>query len=256
MGDSYSPTNVIRDPLTGEVTYDFDGHIHAEGLDLDAGDNASPPDDRKVRWLRLSDGAVVASIYAWEDLGEQILALEAGDSVIVKTTRAIPDNQRILLDTDGNSDFLQKADFHSVRVFHSVDQSIANNTNTILAFDSERHDGAAFHDNATNNSRLTVPAGLAGKYVPFANVLLGAAGASTGLRDAKIKSNGANVIAWDRKPANADGSSVRLVATCAPFHLAVGEYLQVEVFHNQGTAINAIRAADYACEFGMHRVPD
>lgn len=51
----------------GTITYDFDGHIHADGLDLYAGTTSSPPNDRLVRWLRQSDGALVRQIGAYDD---------------------------------------------------------------------------------------------------------------------------------------------------------------------------------------------
>lgn len=50
-GDSFTPDGGQRIDAQGHVTYDFTGHIHAQGLDLDAGDDKSPPGDRRVRWL-------------------------------------------------------------------------------------------------------------------------------------------------------------------------------------------------------------
>ncbi len=38
-------------------------------------------------------------------------------------------------------------------------------TNTILPFNNEEFDTDAFHDNSTNNSRLTIPTGKGGKYL-------------------------------------------------------------------------------------------
>lgn len=48
-----------------------------------------------------------------------------------------------------------------VSVYHSGTQSPAG---AALAFDTERFDVGAMHDNAVNNSRLTVPAGQGGLY--------------------------------------------------------------------------------------------
>src|SRR4051812_34771973 len=59
MADSIQNT-FVRVAPDGTVTYDFAGHVHAQGLDLDAGTNATPPDTDKLRWIRTSDGAVVA----------------------------------------------------------------------------------------------------------------------------------------------------------------------------------------------------
>jgi hypothetical protein len=64
-GDFYSPDVGQVVAPDGTITYDFDAHLHARGLDLDAGTSTAPSPDQRVRWLRQSDGAVVADISAW-----------------------------------------------------------------------------------------------------------------------------------------------------------------------------------------------
>lgn len=48
-------------------------------------------------------------------------------------------------------------------VTHSANQSITDNTETTVAFDTERFDTNAMHDNVTNNSRITI--NTAGVYI-------------------------------------------------------------------------------------------
>ncbi len=60
-GDSYSSTFINVD-AAGNVTFDFTGHVHAQGLDLDAPDTLVPPSEDRIRWLRLTDGSVAADI--------------------------------------------------------------------------------------------------------------------------------------------------------------------------------------------------
>ena len=43
--------------------------------------------------------------------------------------------------------------------------NVGNNTWTAVAFQSERFDTDSFHDNSTNNSRITIPAGKGGYYL-------------------------------------------------------------------------------------------
>jgi hypothetical protein len=52
-----------------------------------------------------------------------------------------------------------------VVLFKTGNQSIAHNTTTALTFDDESFDTDAFHDNSTNTSRITIPAGKGGKYL-------------------------------------------------------------------------------------------
>jgi hypothetical protein len=42
--------------------------------------------------------------------------------------------------------------------------SLTQNVRTVLAFTTEEFDTDGFHDNSTNNSRITIPAGKGGKY--------------------------------------------------------------------------------------------
>jgi hypothetical protein len=64
----------------GTVTYDFSGHISAQGLDLLAGVEATPPNDRRIRWLRETDGSLVADLFSYD----------AGDSYNTLTLHAEP----------------------------------------------------------------------------------------------------------------------------------------------------------------------
>ena len=47
----------------------------------------------------------------------------------------------------------------------SVGQSIPNTTVTTITWDVESLDTNNFHDNVTNNNRITIPSGYAGKYL-------------------------------------------------------------------------------------------
>jgi hypothetical protein len=49
-------------------------------------------------------------------------------------------------------------------------QSLANNTYTAISFNVETNDSDGFHDNTTNNSRVTIPSGKAGRYLLIATL--------------------------------------------------------------------------------------
>jgi hypothetical protein len=120
MSDSLNPNvATVVDP-DGNVSYDFEGHIHALGLDLDAGDTTTPPADHKLRWLKNS--VSIAELLGSFITGNQshvamratppgsgyaaitATAAESGSGVVnVATTNAY----RALLTGDGRSDWLQ-----------------------------------------------------------------------------------------------------------------------------------------------------
>jgi len=54
--------------------------------------------------------------------------------------------------------------FVGCSVYASAAVSTTNNTATIIGANSENYDTSGFHDNTTNNSRITIPAGKGGYY--------------------------------------------------------------------------------------------
>lgn len=70
MADRLSPNAGVQVDAQGRVTYDFDGHVHARGLDLDAGtvfgvdDVFGVPGDNSIQWSQGAGGALVAKDFA------------------------------------------------------------------------------------------------------------------------------------------------------------------------------------------------
>jgi hypothetical protein len=139
------------------------------------------------------------------------------------------------------------------RAYHNANQSIATATLTVLAFNSERYDTDAYHDLVTNNSRLTVPAGLAGKYLITAHVNW-AANADANERAIGIRLGGTTFIAYNNGPGiNVAGIQMHSTATTV-YDLAVGNYIEITVFQASGVALNVLASANYSPEVTMTRV--
>lgn len=134
----------------------------------------------------------------------------------------------------------------SARVYHSADQSIANSTETVLAFNSERFDTASLHDTATNNSRLTAP--IAGKYLIGVNVRWESN--PTGNRILSIRHGTGIDIAANYMPATVQA----VQAVSALWQMAVNDYVQIFVTHFAGVALNIQAAGNISPEFWMVRV--
>lgn len=95
-----------------------------------------------------------------------LAARPAATSVVSGTIYRATDT-KLAYQSDGASTWALLADApttHNVRVRKSVVQSIADNSYQILSFDTEDYDTDGYHDNVTNNSRITIPSGQAGKY--------------------------------------------------------------------------------------------
>lgn len=141
--------------------------------------------------------------------------------------------------------------FHSgfvqpqARVFHNANQSIANNTATALAFNSERWDTNVIHDNVTNNSRLT--AKTKGLYHIEANIEWDAN--ATGIRQIFFRVNGATVIAAQRHSAASAGTTQMNIST--DYQLAVNDYVETIVLQTSGVALNVLVNAQFSPEFSI-----
>lgn len=125
--------------------------------------------------------------------------------------------------------------FIGCSVTKSAVQSVANNTSTTLTWNGELFDTSAFHDNSTNNSRITIPTGKDGYYQ--INGWAGPTGNATGVRAVTICKNvGLTVLADSSLAAVAStsiGFGVNVVA-----NLVAGDYLQLVVYQTSGGSLN------------------
>lgn len=142
----------------------------------------------------------------------------------------------------------------AVRVRHSANQSIANNTPTALAFNTEIIDQAAggadtMHDTVTNNSRLTCR--YAGVYMIVGNAAF--AGNATGFRGLSILLNGATSVGAIRSLTIGAGDDTYVnVSTLYP--LAVNDYVELFAHHTAGASLNVISSGVLTPLFMMSRV--
>jgi hypothetical protein len=120
-------------------------------------------------------------------------------------------------------------------------------------WDVEDLDASGFHDNATNNARLTVPAGLDGIYYVYASIILSGAGAGSTV-GVKFQANGADWSALRGSP-EPTASIPHGIFFATQKILAVGDYMSVMAYQNSGgTAAYAVGGGGEQCKFGMFRV--
>jgi hypothetical protein len=123
--------------------------------------------------------------------------------------------------------------FAGCRVLLTANQSIANSTDTSVAFTDETYDTDGYHSNTTNTSRLTIPAGKAGYYQINALVCWKPNG--TGIRAMDIFKNGARV---QYSQVNPQASNDQSFSQSAIIYAAVADYFEMVLFQNSGGAIN------------------
>ena len=99
----------------------------------------------------------------WAAGGGAMTVKEADNSPSVSSvTEIIVPNGTL---TDNGSGSVTYAPFLGCGLTGSVDISLATDGEQNLALDTELWDTSGFHDNSTNNHRVTIPTGLTGKYM-------------------------------------------------------------------------------------------
>jgi hypothetical protein len=137
------------------------------------------------------------------------------------------------------------AGFVGCSVYASSNQSINNATFTYLNFNSEEFDTDSFHDNSTNNSRITIPSGKSGKYLVVGNVHF--APNATGGRSFYLYKNGsADIFSIDIPTSSATYDTSQNFSLIRD--LTAGDYLQLRVYQTSGGALDVVNGIN-DCRF-------
>lgn len=120
------------------------------------------------------------------------------------------------------------ASFVGCKIYKATSQTVsAISTYTALTWDAESFDTNTFHDNSTNNSRITIPTGKSGKYVfDF----------TAGVSTSQVKrigwyKNGSRIeIGITTSPNYTGGTTLSLTE-----NLTAGDYIEVFVWNDAST---------------------
>ena len=137
----------------------------------------------------------------------------------------------------------------SCRVTNDANQSIGDSSATKLSFNSEIFDTDSFHDNTTNNSRLTIPED--GKYL--CGVSFTIAGAS-GHAEVGILLNNSNKIAMSSM-ANVSGANIGPAVTTMA-DLDADDYIEALVYQDSGGSVSVHSSADFTPIFWIVKIGD
>jgi hypothetical protein len=174
------------------------------------------------------------------DAKGDLIAASAADT---PARLAVGNNGETLVADSSTSTGLKWAlspNFVGCSIYTASSQTIANNTNTKINFASEVFDTNSFHSNVTNNTRFTIPAGLAGYYRVSATLRWDQG--SGGRRIISITINGSGGQA-SSEVTPAAGVYVSAV-TQQIFYLNVGDYVELDAYQTSGGNLAVIGQAD------------
>jgi hypothetical protein len=123
--------------------------------------------------------------------------------------------------------------FVGCAVSNTATFSIANNTSTVLTFDTELYDTDSFHSTSTNTSRITIPSGKSGYYQTKGSLRFAPDG--TGVRTLSFRVNGNNEGLLSEYKG--DANSTDIDTGVITFYLNAGDYIEVFAFQNSGGAL-------------------
>jgi hypothetical protein len=129
--------------------------------------------------------------------------------------------------------------FTGVSLYNSAAQNIANNTDTIVLFDTEVFDTNTFHSTSSNTGRITIPSGQDGYYefncsVQFQNL-------SGGNRRVQLYKNGAAMtgnIGYQIE----NGGGYTSIKFTAVFSAVATDYFTMIAFADPGSSCNLEQA--------------
>ena len=125
-------------------------------------------------------------------------------------------------------------------------QSVATGDYYAVTWDTEAFDTDAFHDNSTNNSRVTIPSGKGG-YYRFSGIMTFASN-STGSRLVRVHKNGSNIV-WVGWLAGLAGGNETGVVFCHTLNATAGDYFELFVKQESGGSLNVTASASWDVQY-------
>jgi len=132
--------------------------------------------------------------------------------------------------------------FSGCSLTQTTDQTTTNGATTILNFANELYDVDGYHDNSTNNSRITIPTGKSGKFI--LNGALACAANATGMRRIYILKNGSNIkLLISLDPLNSTGDFT-MYSFATTVDATAGDYFQIGLYQESGGNLNTRSGTD------------
>jgi hypothetical protein len=121
--------------------------------------------------------------------------------------------------------------FSGASVYGTSNQTISNGTQTALTFNAENYDTNTYHDNSTNNTRLTVPSGKTGYYRLTAYCRWDVN--TTGRRIIYLIKNGSVYAGQTEANPNQTGCEITNYVS-QTLYLTAADYITMEMYQSSG----------------------
>lgn len=130
------------------------------------------------------------------------------------------------------------------RVYAAASQTISDQTITAVPMTAERFDPQGMHSTVSNTSRVTIPAGAAGRYLIGGHCEWSAV-SNAGRRELGVRVNGDTEIAWTGTAATSGRTKQSIVTY---YELAVGDYVQLVGWQNAGESVDMVATGNFSPE--------
>jgi hypothetical protein len=161
--------------------------------------------------------------------GTEIVRIVQSGSTVRTTAQALRD---------------QVGTFRGALVLKAADQTTANYTaGALVAWDEESYDVGGWHDNVTNNTRLTVPAGVTRVRLNLSLLITAISGDV--FVQVLLYKNGAIVDGGGSLLADAAGLAYRGGLTSAVLAVTAGDYFEVHLTVETDTSVTVAEAGSH-----------
>jgi len=121
----------------------------------------------------------------------------------------------------------------------TANQSTTGGVDTAITFNTEYFDTDAFHDNSTNTSRITIPAGKDGKYL-FSYTMVNTAAAEANYSQSSIRKNGTAVSGINPGTLQSSLTYTTMTQTVI-LDLVATDYIEVYMVSDANATIQSYR---------------
>lgn len=200
--------------------------------------------------LDTGDPAVVGGSVA---LTEGLLAVGSAAGIL-SALSAGTEGQVVTADASGHATWADASGglaFSGASLTKSSTQAITSQTETAITFDGEAFDTDTYHDNATNNTRLTIP--VTGRYLITWSTRMDTLASAKGVQIyIKVNNSAPSVAPQAIQISNGTTSSVAASVT-ALLSLTANDYVESFVWHGDTTSRNVNTSAN-GTTFAIMRV--